>query len=124
MCLYESLDVEIASKCPSRCRELEYGMNVFNLGVMFHYRKTSVRYIRIKQAGAVGVESTTITAISSLSKILFSTNAEPTVDENGVCVDSNALTVQSTQGVLCKCLDGFVSSNGGKVQEANEQLSK
>jgi len=118
LCLYEGLDLDIALECSSRCRKLEYGMNLFKLSRMFHYREASVQYIRIKQAGVV--DSTSTTPISALSNILFSTDAKAIVDENGLCVDTNALTVQSTQGGLCKCLDGFVSSNGGKVQGAND----
>ncbi len=118
LCLYEGLDLDIALECSSRCRKLEYGMNLFKLSRMFHYRDTSVQYIRIKQVG--GIDSTSTSPISALSNILFSTDAKAIVDENGLCVDTNALTVQSTQGVVCKCLDGFVSSNGGKVQGVHD----
>lgn len=118
MCLYEDLHLDAALECSSRCLKLEYGTNLFNLGQIFHDRQTSVQYIRIKQAGVI--DTARATPISTLSDILFSTYAEAIVNEKGICVDTNALTVQSTQGVLCTCPDGFVSSNGGKLQRASD----
>ena len=87
-----------------------------DVGEMFNDRMIEVNYIAFLQSSrlvaSIGFESTSISDIQ-----LVDSQVEDVIDAGGWCSDPNSkrLKVTSqTDSDVCECLDGFVSSNGGK----------
>ncbi len=114
LCFYEDLTMNAIKGCESRCYVPKVGENNINMGNIFHDRETSIQYIRLKQSGTLDTNGED--AKSTISNLHSRTESAAIIDEFGLCIDPNSIVLQSPQGPSCRCLDGFISSNGGKVQ--------
>lgn len=86
-----------------------------DLGQFFYNRKTSVAFVSFFMELPSSMSDNTVEASISAISILPGENTD-IVDENGQCKDLNAKTVRDGEETSCLCMDGFVSSNGGKQQ--------
>lgn len=92
--------------CSSRCFSPQSGQNDVNIGHLFSDRTTTMRSIEFRQKGKKSKSHfKSFRIIEERPRSLF--------DENGLCVDPHA---QRSKRKGCMCLDGFASSNGGKIQ--------
>ena len=109
ICLFEDLASAVLDNCPSRCFPLEYyDTNVMSLAAAFNSRIATVRFIAFKLEGFRGD--------SIIKSLTFSNGTMTSIfDDDDKCVDPNAR--RSTRDG-CVCMDGYASSNGGKIQEA------
>ena len=58
-----------------------------------------------------------VEVVSFISNIqIFHGDSFDVVDDNGNCKDINADTITNGDEISCMCRDGFLSSNGGKIQ--------
>ncbi len=115
LCFYEDLSVNVINECESRCYSPKVGENDINFGHIFHDRNTTVQYMRLKQIGSLD-DTKMENDISTISNLLTRTESATIINDFGLCKDPNSVILQSPQGPSCRCLDGFVSSNGGNVQ--------
>ncbi len=118
ICLYEDIGKEAMDDCPSRCRELQVGTSqTLLLADMFNNRKTSVNYIVLKQSYPSSSQSMVSLEYTRIGDFRFIDDDVRYIEDNR-CLDNNArlLTLQLSKKQACQCLDGFVASNGGKIQ--------
>jgi len=111
VCVYETLEDENNLK---QCMQLprQVGQIDINVGSLLNNRRTKIAFIAFTQTGASLLDYGTF-----IRNIAFVQGANTDiVDENGQCTDSNALTTIQNSNTTCICDDGYVSSNGGKVQ--------
>jgi len=111
VCVYETLEDENNLK---QCMQLprKVGQIDINVGSLLNNRRTKIAFIAFTQTGASLLDYGTF-----IRNIAFVQGANTDiVDENGQCTDSNALTEIQNSNTTCICDDGYVSSNGGKVQ--------
>jgi len=111
VCVYETLEDENNLK---QCVQLPsyVGQIDINVGSLLNYRIGKIGFIAFVQTGAALLDNGT-----SIRKIAFVQGDDTDiVDENGQCTDQNALTTIQDGNKTCICDDGYVSSNGGKVQ--------
>ena len=109
ICIYEKLNNSTLEDedCPPLCYTPEEGQNTIDLGGMFHDRITSIQCIGFTQ----------ISGISEFRDIyIFSDPEEDLINANDECADPNARRVRRLGPIGCSCMDGYVSSNGGKLQ--------
>ena len=78
-----------------------------NIGHLMKGKKTTLGYIGILSDGYLDTLIKSIAIVHGEQTSIF--------DENG-CKDPNAATMGSGLNTTCICVDGFVSSNGGKQQ--------
>ncbi len=114
LCFYEDLTLSVMNGCESRCYIPSVGENDVNIGNIFHDRETSIQYMRLKRVGPLDV--IVENAKSTVSNLQSRTESTDIFDDFGLCIDPNSVVLQSPQGPSCRCLDGFIASNGGKVQ--------
>ncbi len=129
ICLYEDIGKGIKEDCPSRCKEVEISIDqtliptdmlkerTLFLGDMFNSRKTNVNYIVLRQSYPSSRQSMLSLEYTRIEEIRFIDTDVHYITGNR-CLDNNArlLTVQQSKIQTCQCLDGFVASNGGKIQ--------
>ena len=107
ICLYDEIDYLDLKNCPSRCfRVNKNGTNVMNLASAFNSRIAIVRYVAFEQEG--------LRSKSTIDSLIFSNRTMTSIfDDDDKCADPNA---RRSRKVGCVCMDGYASSNGGKVQ--------
>ena len=105
ICIYKNLETAHAENtCPTRCYTPEDGQNTINLGDIFNDEMTSIGIIAFRQ----------VRGLSEVRNMrIFDEPVVSIFDENDLCIDPNAMR-SARRG--CICLDGYSSSNGGKVQ--------
>ena len=109
ICMYEKLNNSTLEDedCPPLCYTPEEGHNTIDLGGMFHDRIASIQCIGFTQ----------INGISEFRDIyIFSDPEEDLINANDECADPNARRVRRLGPIGCSCMDGYASSNGGKLQ--------
>lgn len=115
ICFYEGVK-DISRNTKKQCHNVEASgsQNVdIRVGELLDDKKTNISYIAIAQKIISLAEDTEayITAIS-----IYPGENTDIVDENGQCKDINAETLTVGNEIICRCLDGFIASNGGKIQ--------
>ena len=107
ICIYEAYNsTDIGNACPSRCFSPDEGENVINIGgTAFDDRIAHVNYIGF-------IQKRGLSEVKGLQ--IYSDPESGTIDENDKCVDPNARRVKGMGDTGCYCMDGYVSSNGGK----------
>ena len=104
VCIHENLDLASEDKCPSRCYSPKDGQNTISLGDIFNDEITSIGVIAFRQ----------VLGVSEVRDLrIFNETAGSIFDADDLCIDPNAMR-SGRKG--CICLDGYSSSNGGKVQ--------
>ena len=102
--LNSSIEVEL---CSSRCYAPHEGLNTINIGRMFDDMMLSIGLIVFSQDSG----------LSEMKNIQIYNDRElAIVDENDECTDPNARRVRKMGPEGCVCMDGYASSNGGKIQ--------
>ena len=120
ICLSNTADLKMIQDCPSSCVDIDGSAGetayTIDVGEMFNDRMIEVNYIAFLQSSrsvaSIGFESTSISDIQ-----LVDSQVEDVIDADGRCSDPNSKRLRvtnQTDSDVCECLDGFVSSNGGK----------
>ena len=122
VCILPSQDSNIINTCPTLCFDLLFGTEEFvgfDLGKELIDRRIEIKFIQFRQSnyGKSSNERREFTLIKSLE--FQQAPVESLLVENGICRDVNSKPVRvalpNNDGpVTCECLDGFMSSNGGK----------
>ncbi len=86
-----------------------------DLGQIFYNKKTSISYISFFMKVSSMQLGNIAEALVSKMSVVLEENTD-IIDENGQCKDPNARTINDGGETVCVCIDGFVSSNGGKRQ--------
>ena len=108
ICMYEKFSpTSETGSCPPICFTPEEGSNYMNIGAMFNDRMTSITVIEVIQKRG----------LSELKHLrMYSDLEEEVVGNDDECTDRNARRVRRMGPTGCYCLDGYVSSNGGKLR--------
>lgn len=122
VCILPSQDSSIINTCPTLCFDLKFGTEEFlgfDLGEELIDRKIGIKFIQFRQTnyGRSSNERREFTLIKSLE--FHQAPVESLLVENGLCRDVNSKPVRTivrnnNAPATCECLDGFMSSNGGK----------
>ncbi len=109
ICLYEHIQDSTSDSefCPSSCFLPKEGQNTIYLGEIFMDRTVSLQFIRFMQTQGTS-------EIRNLN--IFSSPEKDVIDTNDLCTDPNARRVRSMGSTGCLCMDGYISSNSGKLQ--------
>ena len=109
LCLFEDLPGEDKVDF-SQCHEVNLSEDVdVPIGELLNGRQVLIHYIAFIQEGLAE-------ANSIISEINIKQDENTDIyDENG-CKDVNAITSGSGNSTVCTCTDGYISSNGGKIQ--------
>jgi len=113
ICLYEDLS-DASEENQDRCHKVQLS-NVIDvaIGQLFNGKQTSIRFIGFIQDNS----QSPIAGKSVVSNISIIQGANTDLlDDDGKCRDTNAKTIGSGNATVCMCVDGYVASNGGKVQ--------
>ncbi len=119
ICLYENEeDLKGAPLLGSEYRCVDFTLSstgkIENIGDLFDYRTTSIQYIVFRQFNSDYRRSGEIT----ISNIIFTADPDDQQDIQCSELDPNALKLDNNSGIggiQCKCREGYVASNGGKV---------
>jgi hypothetical protein len=121
VCVYENesdliMEYELIGS-EYRCINVPTKTQLFdvNLGPLFDYRMTSIRYMTFSQ-GKYNLPRFARTVFKNVH--LYLGNKTPIIDETGLCSDGNATIVvipDDEARKKCMCVDGFVASNGGTI---------
>ncbi len=114
LCFYDRFPKRLSQ---DRCFSTETGGELdIDLGQIFYNKETSVSYISLfMKLSSVQFENSVEALVSTIS-VSPGENTD-IVDENGQCKDPNARTINDGGETVCFCMDGYVSSNGGKRQK-------
>lgn len=122
VCILPSQDSSIINTCPTLCFDLKFGTEEFlaiDLGKELIDRKIGIKFIQFRQTnyGRSSNERREFTLIKSLE--FHQKTLDSLLIDNGLCRDANSKPVRAVVRnnnipVTCECLDGFMSSNGGK----------
>jgi len=114
ICLYEDLS-DASEENQDRCHKVQLSSVIdIAIGQLLNGKKTNIKFIGFTQDNNSQTPIAGEAAVSSIS-IIQGANTD-IVDEDGVCKDPNARTIVSGDATVCMCVDGYVSSNGGKEQ--------
>lgn len=117
ICLYENT-ADISRNVRNQCHIVQPGgeRNIdIRAGKLLEDKASEIFFIAFMQNGI----SATVETESFISTISISPGKDTDIiDKNGQCKDRNAETIRGDgDKVTCRCVDGFKSSNGGRIQE-------
>jgi hypothetical protein len=111
LCMYDSSsDFECAKYCHS-ITEQGLQINEFFASELFASRKVTVSHIGFEQTCTSCIQHER----SSISNLNILEGTVTNSYSNGKCTDANAVAVAKNNELVCKCSDGYISSNGGKI---------
>ena len=111
LCIYDSSsDFECAKYCHS-VTEQGLQINEIFASQLFASRKVTISHIGFEQACSSCIQYER----SSFSNLKIFEGTVTNSYNNGKCTDVNAVVVTRNNELVCKCSDGYIASNGGKI---------